>query len=114
MVYFLLVLLAPFDASIATETTEVDPVDECRVQRILVMCWADLLKMVDHLVIDHVTVIHLGFILFDCLEDDRNIVFWGLIRRWQLAVSMEVACRSEVVFDGGMLDVAPEDGLTSD
>ena len=93
MMDFLLVLLAPFDASIATETAEVNPVDECRVQRILVVCWADLLEMVDHLVIDHVTAIYLGLILFDCLEDDRDIVFWGLIRRGQLVVSMEVACR---------------------
>ena len=32
LVYFLLVFLAPLDASIATKTAEVDPIDECRVQ----------------------------------------------------------------------------------
>ena len=70
LVYFLLVFLAPFDASIATETAEVNPINECRVQQINVICWADFLQMVDHLVIDHVTAIHLDLELFDRLEDD--------------------------------------------
>ena len=70
--------------------------------------------MVDDLVIDHVAAIHLVLILFDSLEDDVNIVFWGLIWRGQFAIMMEVACLFEVILDGGMSDVAAFDGLASD
>ena len=65
---FLLVLLTPFDASIATETAKVNSIDERRVQQINMMCWADFLHVVNQLVVDHVTVIHLDFELFDRLE----------------------------------------------
>ena len=70
--------------------------------------------MVDHLVIDHVPAIHLDFELLDRLEDDRDVIFGSLVWRGQLAISMEVACRTDVVADGGVSDVTTLDGLTSD
>jgi hypothetical protein len=114
LVNFLLVLLAPLDASITTKPAKVDPIDECRPQRINVICWADFLEMVDHLVVDHVPAIHLDFILLDRLEDDRDVILGGLVWRGQPAISVEVARRTDVVADGGMTDVATLDGLTSD
>ena len=106
--------LAPFDASVATETAEVNPIDERQVQRIIVMCWADFLHVVDHLVINQILAIHLDLDCFYRFEHDREIIFGSLVWRWQFTVLMQVACCPDVVTDGGVPDVASLGGLTSD
>ena len=78
--------LAPFNATVAKETAQVDPVDQGGIQRVWVKICSEGIHVMDHLIINHVTPF--GFLLkfLDYFEDYVYIIISGMIWGWSLAV----------------------------
>ena len=61
--------LAPFDATIANKTAQVDPANQGGIQRVRLQVFPEGFHVMDHLIVNHVALVRLLLILFDCLED---------------------------------------------
>ena len=67
----------------------------------------------DHFVIDHVLAIGFLFVLFDCLEDDIDIIGFCMMRGRELAIDMQFHRRLDITVDSGVFYLPLEDCLSS-
>ena len=73
MIDFMVLLLfglTPFNTAIADEATQVNPINESCLKRILMKRRMDGGEMMDHLIVNHITAIWLFLVLLNRLEYD--------------------------------------------
>ena len=77
-----MMLLAPLDATVTHEASQVNPIKEGSLQGVVIVSPALFLHMMDHLVVYHVSAVRLFLVFLDCFEDQGDVVGVCTVRRW--------------------------------